>query len=426
MDLAAHQEDIATISPIIQGENTCLQQPDHQKETFKNDEILEKTREEESGQLQSGCSHLDQCETTQKTWQQGNKLIAGFSPKIYTGTPQGYFYQQSFPSRKMKRPIPENQKDERYWEKRHRNNEAARKSREHKRRVDMDMRQRVTYLLEDNALLREELAAIKAKFGLPINQRFMTSPVPKAESFSSPERFENDADVSSSPVPTTKSVDTDETRKKKRMNQVRATKANRDENYNMYNGPILWHTSPSPPPPHSWGAIYPNPVETSTVFAQPRYPQAPQYMQYPPPPNQDSISVQHSNKCPNRTVSVLVNTCDQSEHTTPGLRLTPSPPTPPVMSQFVRPYLVNVNHRENEEAHLNSYEPAHVTKTGATFTPPPPEALNTVAPHYLRPCVIDVNRRDSEDIRDQLHQLSQEVERMKTYVLKDDDYVEVK
>ncbi len=60
----------------------------------------------------------------------------------------------------------------RYWEKRKRNNDAARRSRENKRRLDLDIRGRVVYLEENIASLRKELLVIKTKFKLPLDQTF--------------------------------------------------------------------------------------------------------------------------------------------------------------------------------------------------------------------------------------------------------------
>ncbi|CAL1536991.1 unnamed protein product, partial [Lymnaea stagnalis] len=64
-------------------------------------------------------------------------------------------------SRRAKRVIPDTEKDDKYWEKRKRNNMAAKKSRENKRLVENDIRQKVMYLEEQNALLRKEIMIIK-------------------------------------------------------------------------------------------------------------------------------------------------------------------------------------------------------------------------------------------------------------------------
>lgn len=60
----------------------------------------------------------------------------------------------------------EEKKDEGYWDKRRKNNEAAKRSREKRRANDMVLEQRVLGLLEENARLRAELLALKFRFGL--------------------------------------------------------------------------------------------------------------------------------------------------------------------------------------------------------------------------------------------------------------------
>ncbi|ELU03203.1 hypothetical protein CAPTEDRAFT_79542, partial [Capitella teleta] len=69
-------------------------------------------------------------------------------------------------SRRMKRMVPNEHKDDRYWEKRKRNNDAARRSRENKRHVEMGMRARTIFLEEEIALLRKEVSVLKTKFSL--------------------------------------------------------------------------------------------------------------------------------------------------------------------------------------------------------------------------------------------------------------------
>lgn len=76
--------------------------------------------------------------------------------------------------RRTKRLVPDGEKDIKYWEKRKRNNDAARRSRENKRRLDLDVRQRLHILEEELSLARKELAVIKIKFGLPLDQRFLS------------------------------------------------------------------------------------------------------------------------------------------------------------------------------------------------------------------------------------------------------------
>ncbi|XP_059150467.1 uncharacterized protein LOC131937227 [Physella acuta] len=77
-------------------------------------------------------------------------------------------------NRKMKRLVPDTEKDDRYWEKRKRNNMAAKRSRENKRQQENDVKQKVALLEEQNALLRKEIILIKARYGIPPDQSLLT------------------------------------------------------------------------------------------------------------------------------------------------------------------------------------------------------------------------------------------------------------
>lgn len=68
--------------------------------------------------------------------------------------------------RRKREFIPSEKKDEGYWDKRRKNNEAAKRSREKRRANDMVLERRVMGLLEENARLRAELLALKFRFGL--------------------------------------------------------------------------------------------------------------------------------------------------------------------------------------------------------------------------------------------------------------------
>ncbi|KAK6176746.1 hypothetical protein SNE40_014987 [Patella caerulea] len=76
--------------------------------------------------------------------------------------------------RRAKRSIPDNDKDDKYWEKRKRNNMAAKRSRECKRQAETDIRNKVSFLEEENALLRKEISLMKAKFGIPPEQSILS------------------------------------------------------------------------------------------------------------------------------------------------------------------------------------------------------------------------------------------------------------
>ena len=65
-------------------------------------------------------------------------------------------------------------KDQKYWERRKRNNIAAKKSRDKSRQQDSDLRNRVFVLENVNALLRRELKNIKLEYKIPQDQVFLT------------------------------------------------------------------------------------------------------------------------------------------------------------------------------------------------------------------------------------------------------------
>ncbi|KAJ0032338.1 hypothetical protein NQD34_002419 [Periophthalmus magnuspinnatus] len=69
-------------------------------------------------------------------------------------------------SRRKREFIPDDQKDALYWEKRRKNNEAAKKSREKRRMNDYVLETYVMALKEENTRLKAELMAIKIHFGL--------------------------------------------------------------------------------------------------------------------------------------------------------------------------------------------------------------------------------------------------------------------
>ncbi|KAM4748094.1 uncharacterized protein WCC33_005562 [Rhinophrynus dorsalis] len=68
--------------------------------------------------------------------------------------------------RRRREFTPDERKDENYWDKRRKNNEAAKRSREKRRAGDLALEGRVIALLEENARLRAELLALRFRFGL--------------------------------------------------------------------------------------------------------------------------------------------------------------------------------------------------------------------------------------------------------------------
>nr|XP_009665475.1 PREDICTED: nuclear factor interleukin-3-regulated protein-like [Struthio camelus australis] len=72
----------------------------------------------------------------------------------------------SGPSRRKREFMPDEKKDNMYWEKRRKNNEAAKRSREKRRLNDFAMETQLAALSEENAILRTELLSLKLRFGL--------------------------------------------------------------------------------------------------------------------------------------------------------------------------------------------------------------------------------------------------------------------
>ncbi|KAM9843887.1 nuclear factor, interleukin 3 regulated, member 6 [Aulostomus maculatus] len=97
--------------------------------------------------------------------------------------------------RRKREFIPVDKKDEGYWDKRRKNNEAAKRSREKRRVNDMVLESRVLALLEENARLRAELLALKFRFGLvkdPSNAPILpltTPPHPTTQSMTPPHYY---------------------------------------------------------------------------------------------------------------------------------------------------------------------------------------------------------------------------------------------
>ncbi len=65
--------------------------------------------------------------------------------------------------KRKKIPVSDEKKNQRYWERRIRNNDAARKSREAKRIRDNQILMRAKYLEQENETLRKELEECRAR-----------------------------------------------------------------------------------------------------------------------------------------------------------------------------------------------------------------------------------------------------------------------
>ena len=77
-------------------------------------------------------------------------------------------------SRSLKRNTPETEKDAKYWERRKKNNMAAKRSREKSRQFETYFKNRYFELENENALLRRELKNIKLRFGISPQEVFLT------------------------------------------------------------------------------------------------------------------------------------------------------------------------------------------------------------------------------------------------------------
>lgn len=104
-----------------------------------------------------------------------NSMMMGpgpMSPNSQDGFPPGYDIaahikrKELFTQRKQREFIPDNKKDDSYWDRRRRNNEAAKRSREKRRFNDMVLEQRVVELTKENHVLKAQLDAIKDKYDI--------------------------------------------------------------------------------------------------------------------------------------------------------------------------------------------------------------------------------------------------------------------
>uniref|UniRef100_A0A803TNQ1 BZIP domain-containing protein n=1 Tax=Anolis carolinensis TaxID=28377 RepID=A0A803TNQ1_ANOCA len=71
--------------------------------------------------------------------------------------------------RRKREFISDEKKDACYWEKRRKNNEAAKRSREKRRFNDLVLENRVLALNEENVRLKTELLQLKLRFGLGLS-----------------------------------------------------------------------------------------------------------------------------------------------------------------------------------------------------------------------------------------------------------------
>ncbi|XP_075405867.1 nuclear factor interleukin-3-regulated protein [Tenrec ecaudatus] len=99
-----------------------------------------------------------------------NSALTEVSEDLTTGEDlllnEGSGKNKSSACRRKREFIPDEKKDAMYWEKRRKNNEAAKRSREKRRLNDLVLENRLIALGEENATLKAELLSLKLKFGL--------------------------------------------------------------------------------------------------------------------------------------------------------------------------------------------------------------------------------------------------------------------
>ena len=69
----------------------------------------------------------------------------------------------AIPPKKHALPVPQELKDETYWDKRQKNNDSAKRSREARRMKEEQIAMRVVYLEQDNLQLRTEVSLLKSE-----------------------------------------------------------------------------------------------------------------------------------------------------------------------------------------------------------------------------------------------------------------------
>ncbi|XP_042307654.1 nuclear factor interleukin-3-regulated protein [Sceloporus undulatus] len=99
-----------------------------------------------------------------------NSTLTDVSDDLATGDEmllsEGSVKNKSSACRRKREFIPDEKKDAMYWEKRRKNNEAAKRSREKRRLNDLVLENKLIALGEENATLKAELLSLKLKFGL--------------------------------------------------------------------------------------------------------------------------------------------------------------------------------------------------------------------------------------------------------------------
>ncbi|KAL4226370.1 hypothetical protein ACF0H5_014353 [Mactra antiquata] len=85
----------------------------------------------------------------------------------YIGNSKHPVFMLTTQQRKMKRAVPETEKDEQYWKRRCKNNIAAKKSRENRKQHEARLQIKVLQLEEENIILKKELGILKKMLKIP-------------------------------------------------------------------------------------------------------------------------------------------------------------------------------------------------------------------------------------------------------------------
>lgn len=100
-----------------------------------------------------------------------------FRMEQYLDEGAGRLVSLSNKPRRIKRAVPDTEKDEQYWKRRCMNNIAAKRSRENKRQHEIRLQNKVLQLEEENVLLKKELETIKLRFNIPQDENILNSKV---------------------------------------------------------------------------------------------------------------------------------------------------------------------------------------------------------------------------------------------------------
>ncbi|XP_057331410.1 histone-lysine N-methyltransferase 2D-like isoform X1 [Microplitis mediator] len=138
----------------------------HHQQLSQHPSHQQQSQQQQQQQVSQHPSHQQQQQQQQQQAQQDQhhhdqQVI---HPENYS--PNFDIRKELFSQRKQREFIPDNKKDDSYWDRRRRNNEAAKRSREKRRFNDMVLEQRVMELSKENHILKSQLEAIRDKYGI--------------------------------------------------------------------------------------------------------------------------------------------------------------------------------------------------------------------------------------------------------------------